>query len=96
MSRLQLGIRQERFVGCSVEYRGYPRGLRREKKRAARWRRGPCLSDWARGCVRTPGSKRLYSGLVITPQAIRGGAVLEAPEATAWMTMAVPPLLKTE
>jgi len=33
---------------------------------------------------------------VITPQAIRGGAVLDAPPATAWMTIAVPPLLKTE
>ena len=32
----------------------------------------------------------------MTPQAMRGGAVLDAPPATAWMTMAVPPLLKTE
>ena len=37
-----------------------------------------------------------YSGLEMTAQAMRGGAALEAPEATACMTMAVPPLLNTE
>ncbi len=36
----------------------------------------------------------VQSGLAITPQAMRAGAPL--PEATAWMMMAVPPLLKTE
>jgi hypothetical protein len=37
-----------------------------------------------------------YSGLLMTAHAMRGGAVLDAPEATAWITIAVPPLLKTE
>jgi hypothetical protein len=38
----------------------------------------------------------LYSGLLMIAQAMRGGAVLEAPDATAWITMAVPLLLNTE
>lgn len=37
-----------------------------------------------------------YSDLAITPQAIRGGAEPGSLELTAWITMAVPPSLKTE
>src|SRR5215831_18542653 len=37
-----------------------------------------------------------YSGLPITPQAIRGGAPLSVELLTACTTSAVPPLLKTE
>src|ERR1700743_1059456 len=36
------------------------------------------------------------AGLAMTAQAMRGGAALVASLATAWITMAVPPLLKTE
>src|SRR5262249_36092043 len=35
-------------------------------------------------------------GLVMRAQAMRGGAALLASVATAWITIAVPPLLKTE
>lgn len=61
---------------------------------------------WAASCVAAhfeilavcaqPSLDLTYSGLVITAQAIRGGAALDAPDATAWMTIAVPPLLNTE
>jgi hypothetical protein len=65
---------------------------RRKKGRAMQARP---LFDWARGwCVRPDRTR--YSGLEMTAQAMRGGAALEAPEATACMTIAVPPLLNTE
>ena len=35
-------------------------------------------------------------GFVMSAQAMRGGAALLASVATAWITIAVPPLLKTE
>jgi hypothetical protein len=41
-------------------------------------------------------NRRYYSGFAMIPHAIRGGALLDAPVATAWITIAVPPLLKTE
>jgi len=37
-----------------------------------------------------------HSGLVMTPQAMRAGAALPFVPEEAWMTMEVPPLLKTE
>ena len=40
--------------------------------------------------------RKIYSGLLITPHAIRGGAPLVVSLLTAWITIAVPPLLKTE
>jgi hypothetical protein len=78
-----------------VDFAGYPENCARKKKGRAILAQ-PFFFDWARGWSVRPDRNLGYSGLVISPQAIRGGAALEAPEATAWMTMAVPPLLKTE
>ena len=92
--RLQYAIRRERFIGCRLEYRGYA-NRRAKKKKGPRDASAALLFDWARGwCVRPDRTR--YSGLEMTAQAMRGGAALEAPAATACMTMAVPPLLNTE
>ena len=97
MTVFHSGIRQRRFVGCKVDFGGYPKNCARKKKGRAYWRSPPFSTGRAAGpCVRIETFRSGYSGLLISPQAIRGGAVLEAPEATAWMTMAVPPLLNTE
>jgi hypothetical protein len=71
-----------------------PKGLRREDK-GPRHAARPLVSTRRAAGEGAP-IETCYSGLEITAQAMRGGAVLEAPEATAWMTMAVPPLLNTE
>src|SRR5260370_29173866 len=39
---------------------------------------------------------KVYSDLAMTPHAIRGGAPLVVSLLTAWITIAVPPLLNTE
>jgi hypothetical protein len=66
-----------------------------EKKKGRAMKARPLFSIGraAGACARI---ETLYSGLLMMAQAMRGGAALEAPEATAWITMAVPPLLNTE
>src|SRR5271156_449167 len=66
---------------------------RRKKGRAMQ---AQPLSSTGRAAGACAPIENRYSGLEMTAQAMRGGASLEAPEATACMTMAVPPLLNTE